>query len=308
MKRIGVLTGGGDAPGLNSAIKSVVYRAENLGIETIAIYEGWKGLLDEHFEEHLPLDYTIVRTWDRAGGTNIGTSRTNPFSVEKDGAIVDCSNEIVRNLVSSVDPAEIYTALIGKIMSGLRATAGILAFSDPKGEQLSIERVEPEDRLRKLREPIPIGKGIMAAVFSTGKVIIENKAAENPEVDKASDFLPGLEVRNLAVTPIKANGKVLGVFFRDQHLGDTAAQCRQQFFLEATDGQDPATKRDFTGHGHFPPDRNTGQDRGNRGHHGDTCRRAVFWRCTFRHVHVDVLLVEHRRFDADVGRTRPHIG
>jgi adenylate cyclase len=130
---------------------------------------------------------------------------------EREKLKLEFINEIVQNLVSSVDPAEIYTALIGKIMSGLRATAGILAFSDPKGEQLSIERVEPEDRLRKPREPIPIGKGIMAAVFSTGKVIIENKAAENPEVDKASDFLPGLEVRNLAVTPIKANGKVLGV-------------------------------------------------------------------------------------------------
>lgn len=120
-------------------------------------------------------------------------------------------NEIVQNLVTSVDPAEIYTTLIGKIMSGLRAAAGILAFSDPKGTKLSIEKVEPEDRLRKPQEPVPVGKGIIAAVLRTGKVIIENKATDNPEVDKTSDFPPGLEVKNVAVTPIKANGKTLGV-------------------------------------------------------------------------------------------------
>ena len=46
MKRIGLLTGGGDAPGLNAAIKSVVYRANDFDLDTVGILDGWQGLLD----------------------------------------------------------------------------------------------------------------------------------------------------------------------------------------------------------------------------------------------------------------------
>jgi adenylate cyclase len=120
-------------------------------------------------------------------------------------------NEIVQNLLSSVDPNEIYKALIGKVMSGLRATAGALIFSDPKGKQLAIECVEPEDRLRRTKGVLPVGGGVMASILREGKVIIENTAKENPAVDMSSDFPPGLEPKNIAATPIKVNSKVLGI-------------------------------------------------------------------------------------------------
>jgi 6-phosphofructokinase 1 len=82
--RIGVLTGGGDVPGLNSVIKSVTYRATELGIEVIGIRRGWEGLthlkpggeLDPEYVR--PLDRRNTRTIDRTGGTTLHTSRTNP--------------------------------------------------------------------------------------------------------------------------------------------------------------------------------------------------------------------------------------
>jgi ATP-dependent phosphofructokinase / diphosphate-dependent phosphofructokinase len=83
-KRIGVLTGGGDVPGLNSVIKSVTYRATELGMEVIGIRRGWEGLThvepgDELDPDYLrPLDRRNTRTIDRTGGTVLHTSRTNP--------------------------------------------------------------------------------------------------------------------------------------------------------------------------------------------------------------------------------------
>ena len=83
-KRIGVLTGGGDVPGLNSVIKSVTYRATELGMEVIGIRRGWEGLThlqpgDGLDPEYLrPLDRGSTRTIDRTGGTVLHTSRTNP--------------------------------------------------------------------------------------------------------------------------------------------------------------------------------------------------------------------------------------
>ncbi len=83
-RRIGVLTGGGDVPGLNSVIKSVTYRATELGMEVIGIRRGWEGLThlqpgDGLDPEYLrPLDRQSTRTIDRTGGTVLHTSRTNP--------------------------------------------------------------------------------------------------------------------------------------------------------------------------------------------------------------------------------------
>ena len=81
--RIGILTGGGDVPGLNAVIKSVVYRATELGYEVYGIRRGWEGLthmkpgpgLDEDYI--IPLDRTNTRSIDRTGGTWLHTSRTN---------------------------------------------------------------------------------------------------------------------------------------------------------------------------------------------------------------------------------------
>ena len=87
--RIGILTGGGDVPGLNSVIKSVVYRATELGHEVVGIRKGWQGLT--HADPSVPLDPNFLRlldrhntrTIDRRGGTTLHTSRTNPARMKK---------------------------------------------------------------------------------------------------------------------------------------------------------------------------------------------------------------------------------
>lgn len=87
--KIGILTGGGDVPGLNPCIKAVVNRAEENGWEVIGIRRGWGGLLnynpddDPHSQADWiqPLNRSIVRTIDRYGGTHLHTSRTNPQKV-----------------------------------------------------------------------------------------------------------------------------------------------------------------------------------------------------------------------------------
>jgi len=84
--RIGILTGGGDVPGLNACIKAVVRRAADLGWDTIGIRRGWAGLLeynpadDKVSAEHclMTLDRPAVRTVDNKGGTILHTSRTHP--------------------------------------------------------------------------------------------------------------------------------------------------------------------------------------------------------------------------------------
>jgi 6-phosphofructokinase len=87
-KTIGILTGGGDVPGLNPCIKAVVYRAVDEGYKVIGIRRGWGGLLNfnrddpESFDKHfVKLDKNYVRTIDRTGGTILHTSRTNPSRV-----------------------------------------------------------------------------------------------------------------------------------------------------------------------------------------------------------------------------------
>jgi ATP-dependent phosphofructokinase / diphosphate-dependent phosphofructokinase len=82
--RIGILTGGGDVPGLNPVIKSVVYRASEIGREVIGIRRGWEGLthmnpaLETDTNYIRPLTRENTRTIDRTGGTVLHTSRTNP--------------------------------------------------------------------------------------------------------------------------------------------------------------------------------------------------------------------------------------
>jgi len=88
--KIGILTGGGDVPGLNPCIKAVVYRAADAGAEVIGIRRGWSGLLHYNLaddknaaELYLRLDKLNTRTIDRSGGTFLHTSRTNPGRVKQ---------------------------------------------------------------------------------------------------------------------------------------------------------------------------------------------------------------------------------
>ena len=86
--RIGILTGGGDVPGLNPCIKMLVSRATEEGFSVVGIRRGWAGLLeynlddpDTHTKCVIPLDPLNTRTIDRTGGTFLHTSRTNPGKV-----------------------------------------------------------------------------------------------------------------------------------------------------------------------------------------------------------------------------------
>jgi phosphofructokinase-like protein len=79
VKRIGILTGGGDCPGLNPTIRGVVYRALSEGIECVGILDGWKGMIEA---KSIPLTLQDVEYIMNKGGTIIGTSRTNPYKKE----------------------------------------------------------------------------------------------------------------------------------------------------------------------------------------------------------------------------------
>jgi GAF domain-containing protein len=120
-------------------------------------------------------------------------------------------NSIVQSLVASVDPDQIYKALMSKVTSGLRATAGVLAFTDGSGSKLTFEYAAPEDRVRTPEGAVPVGTGALATALKEGAIVIRNNVGDKESVDPASDFPPGLTVRNLAAVPLKANGKVLGV-------------------------------------------------------------------------------------------------
>jgi len=76
MKRIGVLTGGGDVPGLNAAIRAVVRRAEEKGLEVTGVRDGWRGLVAD---DTFPLTREAISGILPRGGTILGTSRTNPL-------------------------------------------------------------------------------------------------------------------------------------------------------------------------------------------------------------------------------------
>ena len=117
--RIGILTGGGDVPGLNPCIKAAVYRATDEGHEMVGFRRGWAGLLYYNPDDPetsnqyiLPLNKVNTRTIDRTGGTYIHTSRTNPGKVKpKDlpdflrgtfpdngDKTVDCTKHVLRVL------------------------------------------------------------------------------------------------------------------------------------------------------------------------------------------------------------------
>jgi ATP-dependent phosphofructokinase / diphosphate-dependent phosphofructokinase len=120
-KRIGVLTGGGDVPGLNSAIKGIVRAGEEEGFKIIGIRRGWEGLTHLNLEDPeskgryvKPLTIENTRTIDRTGGTTLHTSRTNPMKMKAipehlqgldfpkketaSGATYDLTKQVMKNL------------------------------------------------------------------------------------------------------------------------------------------------------------------------------------------------------------------
>jgi ATP-dependent phosphofructokinase / diphosphate-dependent phosphofructokinase len=82
---IGVLTGGGDCPGLNNAIRAVYIRATSAGHSVLGIRDGWKGLATAGQPLTMTLDRAIVDAANTVGGTLLGSSRTNP--IKKEGGL-----------------------------------------------------------------------------------------------------------------------------------------------------------------------------------------------------------------------------
>src|SRR5436853_254840 len=98
-KKIGILTGGGDVPGLNSVIKTVVYHGYESGCEVTGIRRGWEGLTHVNFDDPasvsryiIPLNRDNTRTIDRTGGTWLHSSRTNPLKMKNTPAFLSGAN------------------------------------------------------------------------------------------------------------------------------------------------------------------------------------------------------------------------
>ncbi len=83
--KIGILTGGGDCPGLNAVIRAIVRKSIQYGWENVGIENGWKGLLEI---DTVPLDMEAVSGILQKGGTILGTSRTNPYKTKNGENIV----------------------------------------------------------------------------------------------------------------------------------------------------------------------------------------------------------------------------
>ncbi len=83
--KVGILTGGGDCPGLNAVIRAVVRRAHQRGHEVVGIREGWRGLVEGRFQPLGPREVTGLLP---RGGTILGTSRTNPYKTEAVDAVL----------------------------------------------------------------------------------------------------------------------------------------------------------------------------------------------------------------------------
>jgi 6-phosphofructokinase 1 len=134
-KTIGILTGGGDVPGLNPAMKAAVLTAIDAGYKVRGIRRGWQGLLHYDFDEPSTHDYYIrelgfvdVRTIDRTGGTFLHTSRTNPQKVR----VKDAPDFLVNSKYGKkLDDNTIdYTDYVLKVLSELEIDALIAIGGD----------------------------------------------------------------------------------------------------------------------------------------------------------------------------------
>ena len=128
-KRIGILTGGGDVPGLNAVIKSVTYRGSENDIEVVGLRRGWEALTHLNLEAPaskahyiIPLNRANTRVIDRRGGTVLHSSRTNPSKMKK----------LPDHLVSNDFPVSLSTKggiaikkwdLTGKVLANLSGLA-----------------------------------------------------------------------------------------------------------------------------------------------------------------------------------------
>jgi len=97
VRAIGVITGGGDCPGLNAAIRAVVKRADGDGVQVFGIYEGFKGLYEDQIRPLKPIDVAGIIS---RGGTILGTSRYNPL--KEDGGIGQIKKNLQRHRIDAI--------------------------------------------------------------------------------------------------------------------------------------------------------------------------------------------------------------
>jgi signal transduction histidine kinase len=135
--RIGILTGGGDVPGLNACIKAAVTRVVETGHEVMGIRRGWRGLLSTNLEDpatiednFLLLDRNVVRTVDRTGGTFLHTSRTNPSNVR--ASEVPDRDRLAFSVNSVSRQADKLSRLITQLLDISRFEAGKLPIETQK--------------------------------------------------------------------------------------------------------------------------------------------------------------------------------
>lgn len=122
--KIGILTGGGDCPGLNAVIRAVVRRSAQYGHETIGFRNGWKGLIDNLT---MPLDRNAISGILHRGGTILGTSRTNVYKIP------DGENIVKKNLAAN--GVDALVAIGGEDTLGIAAKlakAGVKVVGVPK--------------------------------------------------------------------------------------------------------------------------------------------------------------------------------
>lgn len=155
-KRIGILTGGGDVPGLNSVIKSVVYRGWENGAETVGIRRGFEGLTHVNLDDPasvakyiVPLNRENTRTIDRTGGTVLHSTRVGPSKVRhlpphlqnhtfpategKGGVTFDLTGQVLKNLEKLEIDALIAIGGDGTLKSAAQlARAGVTVMGIPK--------------------------------------------------------------------------------------------------------------------------------------------------------------------------------
>ncbi|MES1239539.1 MAG: 6-phosphofructokinase, partial [Chloroflexota bacterium] len=142
-RRIGILTGGGDVPGLNSVIKSVTYRATELGMDVLGIRRGWEGLthvqpggaLDPDYIR--PLNRANTRTIDRTGGTVLHTSRTNPARM-KPGSLPVWLDASAAQSMQTADGRYDLTSVVLEHLDGLGIDALVTIGGD---DTLSFSRI-----------------------------------------------------------------------------------------------------------------------------------------------------------------------
>ena len=168
--RIGVLTGGGDVPGLNSVIKSVVYRSTELGGQVLGIRRGWEGLThprpgkDPDAEYVRPLDRLNTRSIDRTGGTVLHTSRTNPRRMKKERLPAHVTPDELAHLANA-DGTYDLTQVVMDNIAGLGLDHLVVIGGD---DTISFAEVLAQKGVRLVAIPKPMDNDVQGTEYCVG--------------------------------------------------------------------------------------------------------------------------------------------